>query len=149
MTFHLCQCIKGILLMETQELLLGAAACPKGDQSNHSPVLWSPLQGPGWADSECRCPSIYKWDFHPAGEQYQLLCGWGLSAGFVCICLSQGRDSSLGWCLLAVNFKSLLHYFHRWSHWGKFCYSCGRNVTSFQESLFNFLLAYYITLVWF
>lgn len=62
------------------------------------------------------------------------------AAGFVCICLSWGRDSSLGWCLSAGNFKSLLYYFHRWSRWGKCCYFCDRNVTSFQDSLFYFLL---------
>lgn len=94
------------------------------------------LCSPGWAHSECRCRWIYKWDLHPAGEQYQLLCAWGLSAGFVCICLSQGTDTSLGWCLLAVPFKSLLHYFHRWNLWGKCCYFCDRNVTSFRESFF-------------
>lgn len=118
MMFHLCQCIQGILLRGKPRscCLVQLPALKKIREIIllWGGVLWSPLQGPAWAGSECRYPSIYKWDFPPAGEQYQLLCGWGLSAGFVCICVSQGRDSSLGWCLLAVDFKSLYIVFIDW-----------------------------------
>lgn len=60
-------------------------------------------------DSECRCRSIYKWDFSSVGEQYQLLCDWGLSMLLaLSVSLCPQSDSALGWYILSVNLRSCI-----------------------------------------